>query len=233
MSKHASQKKESIKHSTGETLVAPEAGRASSSVSDFVSRLVAWDESAWRYLWQRYAGIMLGFARKLIHTRNWVPLIGQEEDVLLESFERLLKGIGRFRGSSYAELEGFMRQNLRFTCLQKLRDIGPYEEPSDPMDSGAGRAADSFTVAECEHLLRQAVQNLPRELADIVYMNVKGYDSREIAASRNLSRQAVFDRKHRALQLLREYLLAQRFWEHCSSYVSEIRLISRGDCHVR
>jgi len=90
----------------------------------------------------------------------------------------------------------------------------------------------AFTVAECEHLLRQAVRSLPPELAEIVRMNVIGYDSREIAASCNLSRQAVFDRKHRALKLLREQLMVQRFWEYCSSYVSEMRLIQGRDDHV-
>lgn len=206
-------------------------GSEQGALSRFISRLAEGEDGAWREMWARYGSTSLGLIRHLIAARNWFALKGWEEDVLVESFVRLLRGVEKFRGTTYQELDRFVRANLVFTCLQKLRELGRW--PEGPVlyrlagpETAAGE--DQFAVADCEHILRAAIAALPPELAKIVDMNLAGYDSQETAQRIGVSRQAVFDRKHRALSMLRDQLKKDQFWEQCASYISQLRLARGG-----
>jgi DNA-directed RNA polymerase specialized sigma24 family protein len=95
------------------------------------------------------------------------------------------------------------------------------ELPETPADSVGPE------VLECERMLRKAIEGLPSELAQVVALNLQGYSSLEVAARLGLQRQAVFDRKHRALSGLREALGQAHFWDECAAYISDLTL-TRG-----
>jgi RNA polymerase sigma factor (sigma-70 family) len=195
------------------------------SLRDLVARLVARDEEAWRWAWDRYAGMSLGLVRHLIAARRWSALQGAEEDVVSDTFVRLLSGITKFRGESPEQLDAFVRANVVFACLQRLRDLRRWPEPMPPTESAADPV--DADVIECERMLKHAIASLPQEQALVVALNLQGYTSLEVAARLGIQRQAVFDRKHRALCALREALGRLRFWDECAAHISDLTL-TRG-----
>lgn len=193
-------------------------------VRELIALLEDVDERAWQHLWELYAPMSLGLIRHLIGARNWFALKGWEDDLLVESFERLLGGITKFRGDTYGQLEGFVRANVAFTCLQKLRAVKRWPTGELTEATVSDDPDDNEDIVECEQILHGAIEALPPELAAIVNMNIVGYSSLEVAAKLGLPRQTVFDRKHRALGLLHEHLDREHFWEECAAYISLIRL---------
>jgi RNA polymerase sigma factor (sigma-70 family) len=198
-------------------------GRA--SLRDLVARLVARDEGAWRWAWDRYAGMSLGLVRHLIAARRWWALQGAEEDVVSDAFVRLMSGVAKFRGESPEQFDAFVRTNVVFACLRRLRDIRRWPEPMPPMEPPADPVDPD--VLECERMLKHAIASLPEEQALVVSLNLQGYTSLEVAARLGMQRQAVFDRKHRALCALREALSRVRFWDECAAHISDLTL-TRG-----
>lgn len=194
------------------------------SSKELALRLAQKEEAAWQYLWEQYAGITVAIIRRLIVTRNWFALKGWEEDLLGESFGRLLKGFAKFRGTTPEEMNGFLRTNVVFTCLQKLRDLRSCQSSCGESEESAIPAEDYRELVECEQILHEAIAALPKELAEVVRFNLEGYSSEEAADSLRIPRQTIFERKHRALSILRDRLKSEEFWEHCAPHISEIRL---------
>jgi RNA polymerase sigma factor (sigma-70 family) len=146
-----------------------------------------------------------------------------------ESFLRLMRGIGKFRGESYAELDRFVRTNAVFACLQRLRDLPGREQTGDLEELAPVRSPGRFeSVTECEVLLRRAVHQLPAGLLRVVSLNLQGYDCQEVAVRLGVSKQSVYQQKHEALGLLRDRLRQEQFWEHCAPYISELRFAPVG-----
>lgn len=206
--------------------LASQEGNASAPVGPLVQQLCAGEEAAWAELWDRYAGTMLGAARGLIRRHHWTVL--DEEDVLSEHFLRLATGIRKFEGSSLGQLEAFMRRDVFYTCQDLLRKLGQIW-PDLPEDFDPPDPRHRDDVVLCEHMLREAIWALPRDLADVVLLNLRGHESEMIASLRSIKRTTVFDRKHRALRLLHERLEGQDFWQQCEAHLGELRVFREGE----
>lgn len=194
-----------------------------SSFPAFLSRLAAGEEEAWRQCYQRYAGYIERLIGESVARRNWFPLRGHEEDLLVETFERLYRGAGQLRRRDEPGFKAFVRTLALHVCLDALRRIGPVgEDPPDDLPD-----PDRFAeVIECEQIFRQAVSRLDAGLRTIVTDTLYGYSPEEIARRRRLRPQQVYDRKYRALRRLGAALNAAQFMEQCANYVSRIRFYS-------
>jgi RNA polymerase sigma factor (sigma-70 family) len=174
--------------------------------------LTARDDEAWRIFLGRCTGTQMGLIRSCIAGRNWFLLEGREEEVLQESLVRLLRHIGKFRGTTYQELDSFVARNTVFTCLQELRRIRVVE-----VSGLAGEAMEEHLAgrwpetSESVAMVREWVAELPEHLRAVMLLDLAGCSAKETAAHLGVKAQTVFDRKHQAVGLLRA---KAREWDH-------------------
>jgi RNA polymerase sigma factor (sigma-70 family) len=186
----------------------------------FVDRLRARDNDTWRAFYSRYRETVLRVIQSAILARNWFALQGDEEDVLVETLEKLLTGLTGFRGTEWRSLEAFVCRTAIFACAEHMRKRGVVAGPLDESHTG-GPETDPV---ECAQIFYDAMAKLADAQKSVIRLSLDGYSPREIAGLLKWTHQRVYDQKHLALLALRELLEAEQFMEHCSEYLGRLRL---------
>jgi len=186
----------------------------------FVDRLRAWDNDTWHAFYTRYRTLVLGVIHSAIHGRNWFLLRSHEEDLVSDTFLKLLSGLAGFRGTEWQVLEAFVRRTAVFVCAEKMRQLGA--ATTDLPDDSAGHS--ETDPVECAQIFYGAIAQLADPQKTVIHLALRGHSPREIAELLKWTQQRVYDQKHLALLALRELLEAEQFMEHCSEYLGQLRL---------
>jgi len=152
-------------------------------------------------LFERHHERLLSFFMKMTGNR------GASEDLVQETFVRMLRYRGSFRGDG-GGFTPWMYRLGRNACTDHLRKVGRRRE-SDPGENEPAcddpAPAESFEKAESIGLLRQALLRLAPEKREVLVLSrydLKKYE--EIAAILECPVGTVKARVHRALQELKK-----------------------------
>ena len=168
------------------------------TVSDdiLMARFCRGDESAFEALYERYAGVVFGFLRRMVRDQSTA------EDTLQSTFLSFVRSRGRYevgtsvRGWLFAIATNAGRDAIRRRQARR-------EEPGDPTDavvSVEAPAADPGLARDIE----VAFAVLPAaEREAIILHKICGFSFDEIAASLGITVTAAKVRAHRGYQRLR------------------------------
>ena len=150
----------------------------SRDLDTLLARCLRREPAAQRALYARYAGLLLGVARRYAGSR------AEAEDIMQDAFVKVFTHLGEFRADG--SLEGWMRRIVVTTALnhwqsgrlrrQTLTDVLADELPEPVSD--AANALDRLDVAEVLTLIDQLPDG--NRMVLLLYA-VDGYSHREIA----------------------------------------------------
>jgi len=155
---------------------------ASSDLAALLARCARHEPAAQRALYARYAGRMLGVARRYAHT------LSEAEDILQDAFVKVFTHLNEFRAEG--SLEGWIRRIVVTTAINhwqsgKLRrqmQSASFDEAPDPPAADAS-ALDRLNVVEVLALIEQLPDGC--RLVLLLYA-VDGYSHREISELLNI-----------------------------------------------
>lgn len=137
---------------------------------DLLKRVACGDEKAFRQLYDRTAGRVTFYLRRLVRDENLV------EDVLVETYTAVWKSADRFRGKSrvYTWIIGIAR-NTALKALRKTRHHVPLDDFRG-LSGGNGRTA--METLSRGMALKRAMERLSakhRETLDLVFFHEMTY----------------------------------------------------------
>jgi DNA-directed RNA polymerase specialized sigma24 family protein len=187
---------------------------ASRSVSLWIQQLQAGNESAARFLWDRYAGRLLGLARRRL---SGARRTADEEDVVQNAFFSLCRGAAAGRFAALADRDSLWLL-LQVIVRRKAADQENHDRRQrrgggrvrgDSAVCGVDGADGSFAAsrtrnpaqeAEAAELYRRLLDSLPDEtLRRIAALKLQGFTNEEIADQVGCARCTVV----RKLELIR------------------------------
>lgn len=150
---------------------------AAADLDDLLARCLRREPAAQRAMYLRYAGRMLGIARRYAYT---VP---EAEDILQDAFVKVFSHLGEFRAGG--TLEGWIRRIVVTTAISHWRSgrlrhasEGPPVDEAPPSMSIEAVAPQGLKVAEVLKLIEQ----LPHGCRVVLLLYaVDGYSHAEIA----------------------------------------------------
>lgn len=159
-----------------------------------IERCRAGDLDAYGQIYDRYGQPLLRTAIRLLGGSQ------EAEDAVQETFLKLFRGIGGFRGG--ARFSTYLFQILHNTCMDVLRKRKPAAEDVTGMD-----VLGVPTSHELAHSLAQAVGGLPGQMKScFVLFAVEQYSQEEVADILGVSIGTVKISIHRARKKLRAWL---------------------------
>ena len=167
--------------------------------ADFVQRLVAGEESAYRDLYRHHVDEVFRLARRFVYSD------AEAEEVVQEVFLAAYKAVGRFRGQSRLRTWLYRitvnRALKRRRWWTRRREVGAeaLDTRSASGTSPDRRAADREALLRVQHLLDGLE---PRKRTVLVLHELEGLDTREIAEILQCPRSTVLTRLSRARQEL-------------------------------
>jgi RNA polymerase sigma factor (sigma-70 family) len=190
---------------------------APSSVTTWIERLRAGDQTAAAALWQRYYAQMVRLARE--HLARRVRAVGDEEDMALSAFASFCAGVAAGRFPSISNRDDLWR--LLFTItLRKARDHARREDrqrrgggrtvgaadlldlPDADLDHLVGSEPDPAWAAAVADQLAHLMAVLPGDdLRRVAQGHLEGYTAVEIARQLGCSLRTV----ERKWQVVRQY----------------------------
>lgn len=154
------------------------------------------DLQAYKQIYDRYGQPLLRTAARLLGNPQ------EAEDAVQETFLKLFRGIGGFRGQ--ARFSTYLFQILHNTCIDTIRKRKPATEMIDDIEAPA-----LPSQAELANILTQAVDSLPGQMKScFVLFAVEEYSHQEVADMLGVSIGTVKTSIHRARKKLRSWLAA-------------------------
>lgn len=149
----------------------------SSALDDLLARCLRREPAAQRELYLRYAGRMLGTARRYAYT------VSETEDIMQEAFVKVFTHLGEFRAGG--TLEGWIRRIVVTTAISYWRN-GRLRHASEAPPTDAAAAAMAIDAAAPEGLQVAEVLKLMEQLPHgcrvvLLLYAVDGYSHSEIA----------------------------------------------------
>lgn len=181
---------------------------ASGGEQELILRCLEGDDVAWTALFRLHAGFVRGIAR----WTDWGLGEEEAEDVVQETFVRLLSNLPRFRMES--SLKTYLTRITRAVCIDRRRRLaarGGETISLDAQDDGfdaplverlAASSSDAFSTAARRDEVRRAEEALrPLSKSDRVLLKarfVEGLENKEIARILGIRENACAVRVHRA-----------------------------------
>ncbi|HVU94328.1 MAG TPA: RNA polymerase sigma-70 factor [Puia sp.] len=166
-------------------------------------RLRDGDETAFRYVMDRYFPIITMFALRIVHNRS------AAEDIAEDTFIKLWQT--REKSQTFQSIKAFLFITAKNACLNALRS----ERSMARRNTGfvAASAEEEETIdreiirSEVWAEIHRAAAELPEKTGRVFRLAyVEGLPNREIARQLNISVNTVKTQKARAIELLREKL---------------------------
>lgn len=156
------------------------------------------DEAAFGALYDRYAGLMLGVAIKIVRHR------GEAEDVLHDVFMEAWRRMGDY-DPSRASVRTWLLVRLRSRCLDRVRSVAwSRTEGLDDQRETSGRVSPAPETRQAAEHLRGAVGELPAEQQQVLILAYfRGLSSTEIGRELGIPTGTVKSRAAAALRALR------------------------------
>ncbi len=159
--------------------------------------------AAFERLYELHGGRMKSIARNLLGSES------EAEDAVQETFLKIYRGAGTFRGS--AAVSTWIYRILVNTCYDQLRRRKRH--PEDPLDapSERGQEGSLLPATASDQSLRLAIEQsltrlAPRQRTVFLLSAVEGFSHREIAGvldvSEGVSRTLLFEARRRLQELL-------------------------------
>jgi len=162
-----------------------------------MARFCRGDEAAFEALYDRYAGVVFGFLKRMLHDQ------ATAEDAMQSTFLSFVRARGRYEGGT--SVRGWLfaiATNAGRDALRRQR--ARREEPTDPAFadvSGEAPAAPDPGLARDIEVAFAALPAAEREA--IILHKICGFSFDEIAASLGITATAAKVRAHRGYQRLR------------------------------
>jgi RNA polymerase sigma-70 factor (ECF subfamily) len=185
--------------------------------SDLLAALRAGEETAYRFLVERYGGRMLAVARRILRSEE------EARDALQEAFLQAFRGVERFEGQ--ARLSTWLHRITVNAALMRIRrQKSRPEQPIEALlpafrEDGHSEVcfvdwADGPEVvlqrSEVRDAVRAAIDRLPASYRTVLLLrDIEELDTAEVAELLGITANAVKIRLHRARQALRELLDAR------------------------
>jgi RNA polymerase sigma-70 factor (ECF subfamily) len=132
------------------------------------------------------------------------------EDVVQEAYLRALKSFGGFHGADGRAWLLAIVRNVSYTSLQKKRPREPataFDDEIHGVDAGAATPVALLLQQESKQAVRQAVEELPVSLREVVVLReLEGLSYKEIAAIADIPMGTVMSRLARAREQLQKRL---------------------------
>jgi RNA polymerase sigma-70 factor (ECF subfamily) len=132
------------------------------------------------------------------------------EDMVQEAYLRALKSFGGFRGTDGRAWLLAIVRNTCYTWLQQKRlrePVTAFDEALHSVEAGAETPVTLLLQKEDKQAVRQAVEELPVELREVVVLReLEGLSYREIAAITDIPMGTVMSRLSRARERLQRRL---------------------------
>ncbi len=169
---------------------------------DFFERLRRGDREAWEKAFRCYGPRVLAWIRAVIRSRNWYPLKGEEEDLLLATFVRAFERRSGLRCEDGVSLLAYLVRVASNLCIDEMRKKRPSRLPGGYTP---GKDDERFW-AMLTALLCQAIAELEPELRQVIRDVLEGYTWKETCARLQISKNEYFRRKYKAFKILRKRL---------------------------
>ena len=157
------------------------------------------------------AGRMLAIARRALPRGDPARDLVESRDLVQSALRHGWLDLDAFRGSSEAELMGWLRTILRRRLGRRTRRKTPRVgsgEPAEPRDDGSDEEETTATIVRQELIdrVRDEVAALPDEQRVVMERRLAGVPSKEVAEALGLAPATVRKRESRAMARLRERL---------------------------
>ncbi|MCC6738411.1 MAG: RNA polymerase sigma factor [Planctomycetia bacterium] len=152
------------------------------------------DQAALRRLWDRHAGRVQGMALRMVRRRDWA------EDVMQETFVKVWKNAGAFRGDSKP---GTWIASIALNEA-RMRLRGESRRPAEALGDAAEAVASPEGPEEDPRLevLRKELANVEPEEREMLLLAAQGIGYDDIGLAMNLSADQVRGRLYRARKAL-------------------------------
>ena len=184
----------------------PGAHAASPSDEELLERARSGDDRAFRVIVERYEGLVASTA---------IGMLGrgpEAEDVGQETFLRLYRSLGKFRGeSSLGTYINRIAINQSLKALERRKSwtqrFFSRDEDTFHPEGTAPEESDSLEEQDAAALVRRAIQRLsPDHRAVVVLRMLEGFSTRETAEQHGIAEGTVMSRLSRAMEKLEELL---------------------------
>lgn len=138
------------------------------------------------------------------------------EDVVSESFIKIMKHLGKFQDAASHQVKGYVVNIVRTTSLDFLRkrkreqdyvDLGESDEQLEYVPDASIRIMDGMIVNEWRESMKEAIKILPETLKHVTYLAwVHGFGHDEIAQQLGISLATSKKRLSRARQEIKKIL---------------------------
>jgi RNA polymerase sigma-70 factor (ECF subfamily) len=166
----------------------------------------------------RFEQVLLPHLAAAYNLARWLTRDDHDaEDVMQEAYLRALKFFGGFHGTDGRTWLLAIVRNTCYTWLQKKQARGPataFDEAIHGVDTAALNPATVLLLKEAKQSVRQAVDELPVELREVVVLReLEGFSYKEIAAIAAIPMGTVMSRLARARERLEQHLGDCANWE--------------------
>lgn len=158
-------------------------------------------------LYKTYSQGMYQIAYGIIHDVQYA------EDMVAEAFIRVAKNINRIAEIPADKHRSYLKMIIRNICIDYYRHINPTDticemslDLADNSPGPEGIVIDRITV----EAIVQAITELPDKYRDVLTLSyLYNHTTEEIGIALNLSPNAIYQRIHRAKNLLKDALLKE------------------------
>ena len=156
-------------------------------------------------IYELYSGTMLYIANSILHKKHLA------EDAVSEAFIRIINHLEKIEEPDCEQTRGFVVVIVRNIAYDFLRHSKshPESELYDNLDYTDVKEPvfEDVSAKEACNTIAQAIEQLPKPYADIIYLKVVfEYSHQEIAELLNISDENVKTRLHRARSALKKIL---------------------------
>lgn len=168
------------------------------SDEDLMERFKDGDEAAFTELYKRYNRRVYAYAIKMVGSTEMA------EDVFQEIFIRVARKRHHFKQGNFAAWLFAIARNLALNALRDRPEHVAFDEVAETIES---QAADEPGYDMSGEILRKGVDQLPKDLREVIVLRVyNGFSYNEIAEITNTKLATVKVRIFRAKQKLHELL---------------------------
>lgn len=188
--------------------------RAAASDEHFIEQLRSGDRHAFRQLVGQFQGPIYNLAFKILWNRE------DAEDVLQETFFKIIKNIADFRGDSSLAtwvykigtnnaLMKLRERSKKQGKLSELHDLDAHEIAPTHLTPDASDPFDDLLKTESTEILQNAIERLPEHYRGaFVLKDIEQLPTEEVAYILGIGNEALYSRLKRARMFLREAILA-------------------------
>ncbi len=183
--------------------------------TELIAALQSGDSNAWRKVMEKYGPMLLGYATRLVKSRD------RAEEVVQEAIVSVHGGIERFEGR--CSLKSWLFRAVHNKAIDELRRSGRFVTPpaneqdrweerftdrggwATPVESWAGSVGARIDASRVIEAVRDELGNLPHTHRQVLLMKeVHGLSSAEICDALEISQANLRVSLHRARRALRE-----------------------------